>query len=84
MFQIFFRAPIDSDFYLHLPTGFHVHGEDRNGAYSLKLKNNLYRIRQAAENCFDMLKTGLEDYFYTKQGRSMYFCKKFFYCYCLR
>ena len=57
----FSQATIDSDVYLHLPAGFHVDGEDENETYFLKLKKNLYGTRQAAENWFDMLKTGLED-----------------------
>ena len=57
----FYQAPIDSDVYLHLPVGFHADGEDKNETYFLKLKNNLYRTRQASENWFHMLKTGLGD-----------------------
>ena len=57
----FYQAPIDSDVYIHLPAGFHADGEDKNETYFLKLKKNLYGTRQAAENWFDMLKTGLED-----------------------
>ena len=57
----FSQSPIDSDVYPHLPTGFHVDGEDKNETYFLKLKKNQNGNRQAAANWFDMLKTGLED-----------------------
>ena len=55
-----FQAPIYSDVYLHLSSGFHVDGEDKNETYFLKLKKNLYGTCQAAANWFDILKTGLE------------------------
>ena len=55
------QSPIGSDVYIHLPEVFHVDDEDKNEIYFLKLKKNLYETRQAAENWFDMLKTGLED-----------------------
>ena len=37
----FSQAPIDSDVYLHLPSGFHVDGEGKNETYSIKLKKYL-------------------------------------------
>ena len=55
------QAPIDRDVYLRLPAEFYVDGEDKNETCFLKLKQNIYGDRQAAENWFDMLKTGLED-----------------------
>ena len=50
----FSQAPIYSDVYLHLPAGFHVDGEDENETYFLKLKTDIYGMRQAEENWFDM------------------------------
>ena len=55
----FSKEPIDNDIYLYLSAGFYVDGEDENEIYFLKLKNNLYGTRQAAENWFAMLQTGL-------------------------
>ena len=55
------QAPIDSNFYLNLPAGFHVDGEDENETYFLKLKKNPFGICQEAKNWFVMFKTGLED-----------------------
>ena len=46
----FSQEPIDSDVYLHLPSGFHVDGEDKNEAYFIKLKKNIYGTRQAEAN----------------------------------
>ena len=57
----FISDNIYSDVVLHLSAGFHVYGEDKNKTYFLKLKNNLYGIRQASVNWFDMLKTRFED-----------------------
>ena len=57
----FSQAPIDSDVYLHLPSGFHVYGGEENETYSLKLKKNIFGTRQAAANWFDTLKTVLGD-----------------------
>ena len=39
-FLDFSQSPIDSDFYLHLPAGFHVDGEDENEIYFIKLNKN--------------------------------------------
>ena len=57
----FSKVTIASDVYLHLTSGFNVDGEDENETNFINLKKNLYANRQAAENWFDMLKTGLED-----------------------
>ena len=57
----FFQAKIGSDVYIHLPTGFHLDGEDKNETHFLKLKKDLYGTRQAATNWFDMLKIVLEN-----------------------
>ena len=35
--------------------------EEKNETYHLKSEKNIYGTRQAAVDCFDMLKTGLED-----------------------
>ena len=54
----FSQAPIDTDIYCYLPTGFHIKGGD-NSEFVLKLEKNLYGTKQAAANWYEMLKEGL-------------------------
>ena len=57
--QVFPQATLDKDehVYMHLPAGYDVDG-DRN-KYVLKLKKNLYGLKQASFNWSEMLKSGL-------------------------
>ena len=54
----FLQAPIDTDIYCYLPTGFHIKDGD-NSEFVLKLEKNLYGTKQAAANWYEMLKEGL-------------------------
>ena len=54
----FSQAPIDCDVFCHLPSGFHIEGNNRD-EYVIQLVKNLYGTKQAAANWFEMLKAGL-------------------------
>ena len=68
--QAYTQAPLDCDLYMHVPAGFHVHNmsldfsngqrtniDDQN--YILKLRKNLYGLKQAGNNWFRRLRKGL-------------------------
>ena len=57
--QAFPQAVLDQDdhVYMHLPAGFDVNGD--RSKYVLKLKKNLYGLKQASFNWSEMLKSGL-------------------------
>ena len=61
----FLQAELDIDVYMELPSGFD------NGRctdkHVLKLNKSLYGLKQAAFNCFQLLKKGLEDRGYKHQ-----------------
>ena len=60
----FSQAPIDSNVFCKLPTGFQ--GQDKNKRYCLRLKKNLYGTKQAAANWFEMLRDNLIDLGFTQ------------------
>lgn len=53
------QAELEEDIWMELPLGVSV-GEDYEGEYLLKLKRNLYGLKQASHNWFNYLKDGLE------------------------
>jgi hypothetical protein len=56
------QAELDVDIWMELPRGMAPdHDEDNKHLYVLKLKKNLYGLKQASFNWFDKLKTGLVD-----------------------
>ena len=59
------QAPIDIEIYLQLPAGFDVEGGDRQ-RYALRLKKNLYRLKQAGLSWFDTLHIYLIDQGFTQ------------------
>ena len=44
---------------MHIPRGFHVDGAKKRSDYVLKLKKNLYGLKQASFNWSQLLKAGL-------------------------
>lgn len=52
------QAELDIDVYKELPFGFE--GPNSNQKYVLKLNKNLYGLKQAAHNWFEMLRDGLQ------------------------
>ena len=62
----FSQAPIDSNVFCKLPTGFQ--GQDKNRRYCLRLKKNLYGTKQAAANWFEMLRDNLIDLGFTQSA----------------
>ena len=52
------QVDLDVPVFMRLPIGFDVES-DPNGTYVLRLKKNLYGLKQAAKNWFDMLSDGL-------------------------
>ena len=52
------QALIDIEIYLELPTGFEVEGRERS-KFILRLKKNLYSLKQAGLSWFDTLRTYL-------------------------
>jgi len=68
--QAYTQAPLDCDLYMRIPAGFHIadhslsfsdgkwtNSNDRD--YVLKLKKDLYGLKQAGSNWFHMLREGL-------------------------
>ena len=53
------QANLDVPVFMELPVGFQEKDEHR-GKYVLRLKKNLYGLKQAGFNWFHMLKQGLE------------------------
>ena len=53
------QAELEEDIWMELPLGVDV-GEEYEGEYLLKLKRNLYGLKQASHNWFNHLKEGLE------------------------
>lgn len=51
------QAKLDVDVYMEVPVGFTV---DQSRRYVLKLEKNLYGLKQAAYNWYELLKSGLE------------------------
>ena len=54
----------DEHAYMYLPTWFDVDGD--SSKYVLKLKTNLYGLKQASFNCSEMIKSGLIEPGYTR------------------
>jgi len=61
------QAELDVDVFMELPFGFEI---DQGKRYVLKLNKNLYGLKQAAYNWFEMLKNGLEARGYEQQSAS--------------
>lgn len=59
------QAEIDVPVYMELPVGFEAEGSER---HVLRLNKNLYGLKQASHNFFNMLKAGLEARGYEKQS----------------
>ncbi len=56
---VFQQAELDDDIWMHHPIGFQVDTENESKGYILKLNKNLYGLKQASLNWFEMLKQGL-------------------------
>ena len=61
------QAELTTDIYMELPYGFDLNGDRR---YILKLNKNLYGLKDAAHNFWNLLKNGLEARGYEKQSAS--------------
>ena len=59
--QAFPQAKLDDDeeMFMHIPRGFHVDSTKHRSDYVLKLKKNLYGLKQASYNWSELLNTGL-------------------------
>ena len=59
--QAFPQAELDENehIYMHLPRGLHVDDAKHRSDYVLKLKKNLYGLKQASYNWSELLKSGL-------------------------
>ena len=59
--QAFSQTKLDDDekFFMHIPRGFHVDGAKNRADYVLKLKKNLYGLKQASYSWNELLKAGL-------------------------
>ena len=56
------QADLDVDIWMELPRAMIPEVDPKNGhLYVLKLKNNLYGLKQASFNWYEKLKTGLMD-----------------------
>ena len=55
------QADLDVDIFMELPSGFEVANNIGGVRYILRLKKNLYGLKQAGLNWFDKLRKGLED-----------------------
>ena len=62
------QADLDVDVYMELPYGFR--GPDSSKRYVLKLNKNLYGLKQASYNWFELLKSGLEARGYVNQSNA--------------
>ena len=51
--------PENEHVYMHIPAGYHVEGEQDRSKYVMKLKKNLYGLKQASYNWSELLKAGL-------------------------
>ena len=49
----------DEEIFMHIPRGYHVDGAKDRSEYVLKLKKNLYGLKQASYNWSELLKAGL-------------------------
>ena len=61
------QADLDVDIYMELPYGFDIDGSK---SYILKLNKNLYGLKNASHNFWNLLKSGLEARGYEKQSNS--------------
>ena len=73
------QADLDVDFFMEMPYGFDCDG---NRGYVLKLNKNLYGLKQASYNWFNLIKSGLEARGYEHQSESdpCVFSWEGFYC----
>ena len=75
--QAFPQATLDENehVYMHLPRGFHVDDAKHRSDYVLKLKKNLYGLKQASYNWSELLKAGLTklDFKQSKVDPCLYF-----------
>jgi hypothetical protein len=61
------QADLESDIYMELPFGFDLDGDRR---YILKLNKNLYGLKDASHNFWNLLRDGLEARGYERQSAS--------------
>ena len=59
--QAFPQASLNEgeEVYMNIPAGYHVGDDSDNTKYVIKLKKNLYGLRQASYNWSELLKAGL-------------------------